>query len=1363
MAAVELAVGYVTLTVETKSLARDVGRAFTGVESQAGRSGQAMGRAMAQSFEANKPDIDSLRREVWTAHQKITAAAEQSAKKQQDASRKVEIAQAKVNETIEKYGAASSQALTAADRLSTAQQRLESETMAAASAQEKLERELRDAQTAVTEAANSSETAARTYATGWRGVGQRVKEYLSAGIEDATDGVEAQAEEGGRQGGSVFATAFQAGLGVIAAKFSVDAITNGISDALNGAGDMEQSIGALESVFKDSSGQMMGWSRTAATAVGLSSNEYNELGTLLGAQLKNAGVDLDQAGEKANGLIGTGADLSSMFGGPAAEAVEALSSALKGEMDPIEKYGITLNEATLKAQAMASGLLAPVKDAAKVETSMMKMDLAQRKYNEALGKHGPESDQAMSAQIALTGAQNAFNTASEGSLPAMDSQTKAMATLAAIEKQSADAKGNFAKESDTFSHKQQVAAAQWEDLSTKMGGIFLPAATEVYGFVGDKLIPVFDEIVGGVLAFGAAFNSSEDDITSSGFAGHMERFGQIARDSVAWVKDNSETIGIMAGVITTLLLPALITAGVQATISAAKQVAGWFAAGWQSTKTAALYLINSYQIIGNWIAMGLAAIKSGAQTAYVWALYKIESAKAVGSMIAARAKIIGSWVMMGVQSMLAGAKMAAAWVLAMGPIGWIIGGIALLVGGFILAYNKIGWFKDGVNAVLKAVGGIFVWLWESAILPAFEGIKIGIAAVAAVFTWWLDTVVRPIFSSIFTIVNGFYLFFRQIFLIVVALFQQVIAPAFVNFWQGVVKPVFEAIGLMITLWWVSTKATFTAVVDFVKTVFSTVFTWLRDSVITPVFDFIKTAISLWWGAVKFIFNAVITFVKTVFSAVFTWLRDSVITPVFGFIKNTISAWWTGVKFIFDTVISFVKTTLGNAFTWLRDTIITPVWNGIRDTIKSVWENGIKPVFDFLSGAIKDDVPKAFQNGVDAVKKIWDGILEIAKAPVRFVINTVVNDGLIGGMNKLSGMLGIAPLAPVGLPAGFRDGGYTGKLGREQIAGIVHGDEHVIRSESRRSIESAAPGLLESFNQMGARALAPFGFRKGGRVNPTKNMSLTQGYSAFHDGIDIGVGIGTPVFAAGDGVVTLAGQGASAPGVSGGTEVHVRGDGIEQWYAHLSEVGVQLGQQVSAGQQIALSGNTGISSGPHLHFGTYAGGWPNAMNPLSYLAGASAPEGGSSGPGWLDPFGMLVKLADGVLQKVRDAVPGGGFMVDAAAGIGKRLITDVIGWGKGKLGMGGVTGSPTLFDGGGWLTNTGGPQLIDHQRSRPDAVLTNQQWRDVHTLAVEDGERGNDSKSSVRDELEGMRFEFQIGSEVAVAKMVRVGERKLQRT
>ena len=109
------------------------------------------------------------------------------------------------------------------------------------------------------------------------------------------------------------------------------------------AGDLEQSTGAVEAVFKTSADKIKGYASTASTNFGITRNEFQELATLLGAQLKNGGTPLEQLGDKTKDLITLGADLSAQFGGSTAEAIQSISSALKGERDPIEKYGVSVN------------------------------------------------------------------------------------------------------------------------------------------------------------------------------------------------------------------------------------------------------------------------------------------------------------------------------------------------------------------------------------------------------------------------------------------------------------------------------------------------------------------------------------------------------------------------------------------------------------------------------------------------------------------------------------------------------------------------------------------------------------------------------------------------------------------------------------------------------------------------------------------------------------------------------------------------------------------------------------------------------------------------------------------------------------
>ena len=104
----------------------------------------------------------------------------------------------------------------------------------------------------------------------------------------------------------------------------------------------------------------------------------------------------------------------------------------------------------------------------------------------------------------------------------------------------------------------------------------------------------------------------------------------------------------------------------------------------------------------------------------------------------------------------------------------------------------------------------------------------------------------------------------------------------------------------------------------------------------------------------------------------------------------------------------------------------------------------------------------------------------------------------------------------------------------------------------------------------------------------------RGASTFHKGIDIAVPIGTAVMASCGGTVSRAGWGSGY-----GYCVYIdHPDGKSTRYGHLSKVLVKAGQKVSQGQKIALSGNTGVSTGPHLHFEILVGG--SQVNPLKYL-------------------------------------------------------------------------------------------------------------------------------------------------------------------
>lgn len=110
----------------------------------------------------------------------------------------------------------------------------------------------------------------------------------------------------------------------------------------------------------------------------------------------------------------------------------------------------------------------------------------------------------------------------------------------------------------------------------------------------------------------------------------------------------------------------------------------------------------------------------------------------------------------------------------------------------------------------------------------------------------------------------------------------------------------------------------------------------------------------------------------------------------------------------------------------------------------------------------------------------------------------------------------------------------------------------------------------------------------------RRSAPTKGASTYHKGIDWATPTGTPVYASCGGTVTRAGWGSGY-----GYVVYIdHEDGRQTRYGHLSKVLVSVGDTVKQGERIALSGNTGVSTGPHLHFEILING--TQVNPLKYL-------------------------------------------------------------------------------------------------------------------------------------------------------------------
>ena len=791
--------------------------------------------------------------------------------------------------------------------------------------------------------------------------------------------------------------------------------------------------------------------------------------------------------------------------------------------------------------------------------------------------------------------------------------------------------------------------------------------------------------------------------------------------------------------------------------------------------------------------------------------------------------------------------------MAANPIGLVVAGLVLLVGALVFAYKRFGWFRDMVDgvwewlktatagfvewikpfftqtipAMLQGVGRFFKGTFDFIVIAAklwWQGVKAYfmflwelIKGLGRVFVWLYENAVKPAFDFIVAAAKlwwqGVKLYFKAVWTGV-----QYVGKFFVWLYEKAVKPAFDFIVAAAKLWWAGVKAYFTAVINGAKAV-GRGFVWLYEK-IKGAFNFIVNAAKQWWARTKATFWAAISFIRTVFWGVWSWIRDK-IAAVWSAITGRIRNAWAAIKATFWAIINYLRGTFANAWNWLRDRIKN-IWGSIRSNIANVWSAIKNRTFNPMMNFIKNTIPNAFRAGVNAIKRAWDRLKSVARKPVEFVVNTVIQKGIIDNFNKIAKTFKVKKIGDVSLPRGFDRGGWTGPGSRLTPAGIVHADEYVIKKSSRRRFEDSHPGLLDHINRTGTLPGVD-GYAKGGRVASGMVWNNLWGIikrqfpwarltSAYRPGSI--TASGNRSYHAQGKAVDLAGRGSM-----NAADMMKIFNFIEKNYGQSSEViySPAGGRQIKNGRRYFYRGAVRRMHFNHVH-------WANRTAFGGPTAGAAGGVHGAGGGGF-NPLDMLNNFLEPFrnLKKRVSDIPGVGAMLDLAkggartaiqwpidfikkniskvgdiavdiadaanAGTAKaqvRAVAMKYGWGGGRewdalkwlvqkesswnpraanptssarglfqkmtsihgpvektaAGQAGWGlnyiknryGSPTramsfwrrnrwyadgglvkphVFDGGGWLTDR---MVAIHQKRRPDAVLSESQWRDMHTIA-----------------------------------------------
>jgi TP901 family phage tail tape measure protein len=404
-------------------------------------------------------------------------------------------------------------------------------------------------------------------------------------------------------------------------------------------------------------------------------------------------------------------------------------------------------------------------------------------------------------------------------------------------------------------------------------------------------------------------------------------------------------------------------------------------------------------------------------------------------------------------------------------------------------------------------------------------------------------------------------------------------------------------------------------------------TWLAKSISTLPRKFIKYVTEIpgkIQDAKKAIYDK--------FREIWTWVKDTWIGKSISQLPGKFMQYIKSIPGKLQAAKDSIYQKFRDIYNWFKNTWIAKSWHKVSDMFVKPIKDARRVISDVLTG--KQSIKQVFSSAVTAIGKVWDKIQGVAARPIRFVINTVLNGGILGAYNKfvrkLFGKNTKLAVDPFNMSKNLKnawvggsiDSGPTGPGGKYTPKGIVHGGEHVIAKNEVEKWPGGHKGIerIRALVRAGRYKLAEYA--EGGavlnkRTWPTNTRALSPNYSG-HSGVDIRAGQGAPIYAATAGRITHAGYGKGF-----GQAIFERGiDGLLQIYGHTSRLMVKAGDVVRQAQTIGLVGATGNASGPHLHMEiaqSAPGTVSNRAATLRWLAGASLGGNGSGKNGGGDMF------------------------------------------------------------------------------------------------------------------------------------------------
>lgn len=243
----------------------------------------------------------------------------------------------------------------------------------------------------------------------------------------------------GKKFGAGMLASFKSFAGPLAAVAGTAAIGSFFKGAVQGASDLNETISKSKVIFGDAAGSVEKYARDSSRNILLTTQQAIDASATFGIFGKSAGLTGKDLSGFSTDLTSLASDLSSFSNTTTDEAILAIGAALRGESEPIRKYGVLLDDASLRQEALRQGLIKTTKTA-------------------------------------------------------LTPQQRVLAAQALIFKQTKDAQGDAARTAGGLANQQRILAKNFKDIQVTVGTALLPVVTKFVSILNQNLKPAFESL-----------------------------------------------------------------------------------------------------------------------------------------------------------------------------------------------------------------------------------------------------------------------------------------------------------------------------------------------------------------------------------------------------------------------------------------------------------------------------------------------------------------------------------------------------------------------------------------------------------------------------------------------------------------------------------------------------------------------------------------------------------------------------------------------------------------------------------------------------------------------------------------------------